>query len=48
MWVSLNAGAIDCFIKELEGSFPTHGLMDNLEVGCGVTILHTGCNQMQK
>jgi hypothetical protein len=36
MWVSLNVGVIDCLIKELEGIFPIHGLMDNLEVGCGV------------
>jgi len=36
MWVSLNARAIDCFIKHLERRFLTHGLMDNLEVGYGV------------
>jgi hypothetical protein len=44
MWVSLNVRATDCFIKELEGKFPTHGLMDNLEVGCGVPKVRTGCS----
>jgi hypothetical protein len=48
MWVSLNTRATDCLIKELEGRFPTHGLMDNLEVGYGVPTIHIHCNQMQK
>jgi len=33
MWVSLNARVANCLIKELEGRFLAHGLMDNLGVG---------------
>jgi len=43
MSVSLNVRATDCLIKALEGRFPTHGLMDNLEVGCSVPIARTRC-----
>jgi len=32
-WVSLNARVVNCLIKELEGRFLAHWLMDNLGVG---------------
>ncbi len=32
MWVSLNTWVVDYLIKELEGRFLAHGLMDSLGV----------------